>query len=253
MKQRRIIAAVLLAVLISTLCGCSSQVNTYEEDMRKVHVPEISWYDVERESVAVSDDDLHEAVQLFLEMNLEPEEDGAGNADAMNLLTDKVATGLGYGSADELESFIKETMIRNRSFEEIYYQIISKAAITGEIAGITHFLDAEYRRQRKSASEAGLSMGDYLRDTYGYTKDEFMEENENFYYEMITVGALAQKLNIYPTKEQYNDWIVLLAEENQVTPESLEEVFGHEYLIFSFNYDQIRDYFMDNIPLDFLA
>lgn len=186
-------------------------------------------------------------------MNLEPEEDGTDNADAMNILTDKVATGLGYGSADELESFIKETMIRNRSFEEIYYQIISKSAITGELAGQTQYLDAEYRRQCRNASEVGLSMEDYLQDTYGYTEDEFMEENENFYYEMITVGALAQNLNLYPTKGQYNDWIVLLAEENQVTPASLEEVFGHEYLIFSFNYDQIRDYFMDNIPRDFFA
>ncbi len=253
MKRCVIFVAILLFTLISTLCACSSHADLYEEDMGNVQLVNFAEFDIVREAVSVSDDDLNEAIQAFLEMNAMDKEDFNDESDTPAILTDEIAVKYGYGSAKELVSYIRITLIKNRYFEELYYKIINESAITGNLVGLKKYLDEEYDRKCETAREVDLSLEDYLKDAYGCSENEYIEASENFYYEMITVGSLAHRLNLYPTKTQYDDWISSIAEVNQVTPESIKEVFGKEYLIFSFNYEQIRAYFMENIPPEYIS
>ena len=163
------------------------------------------------------------------------------------LTDDIVTTFLNFESACEVKQYIKDTIVKNRIQEEAYYQLIYNSGISGEPNNLNKYVSDMLYKQENAAKESGLSMDEYLIENYELSIAEFEETMKQFYYEMLIVNAFAKKHDLYPSQSEIDIFIKEFADEQGISYDEANSVYGKEYFLYSFNYDNVCNYLFEFI------
>ncbi len=102
------------------------------------------------------------------------------------------------------------------------------------------YVENMMRAAKNYAVNQGMDLTAYL-ETIGLTEEEYREETELFYYEMMLYKALAEQEQLSCSEEDYQAKLTELAEGFCLSEEEVLEENGVEYVYYLYRYELLKE------------
>lgn len=218
--MKRIGALILLCcILVCSVCGCANT-ETNKTALDYVDLCDYKSLDVSKEEYVVSDTDLSTAIQMHL---------SSLNIEASEISDDIAVEYFGCEDATAAKEMIKKEIVENRFYEAARDLILDSSQIIEFPESSNNYVNNMVSMQKSFAEAEGISLSDYLDNSYEMTEEEFQEAALCGYGDIMILKAIAEKENYQINPEDRVAIIESTAEYVGMSTEETLNIYGKEY------------------------